>query len=88
MASASAHSRPPSYLSCATLARELDMSESTVRDMVDRGVLPRPVKLSGGCVRWAWADVQSALGGVAAVGAGASSDPYLMGAAHATSPKS
>lgn len=52
---------PPSYLSCASLARELDMSETTIHEMVRRGVLPRPVKLSSGCVRWCWADVQRAL---------------------------
>ena len=77
--------RPPSYLSCASLARELDMSETTVRDMVERGVLPKPVRLSSGCVRWCWDDVQMALAGSAATaGALSSSDPYMAGAKNVT----
>lgn len=77
--------RPPSYLSCASLARELDVSESTVHDMVRRGVLPQPVKLSTGCVRWCWADVQNALGSMSASNSIESSDPFLAGARNATS---
>jgi predicted DNA-binding transcriptional regulator AlpA len=79
--------RPPSYLSCASLARELDVSETTVHEMVRRGVLPQPVKLSTGCVRWCWADVQMALGSLSvsrATGA-AVDDPFLAGARDATS---
>lgn len=76
--------RPPSYLSCASLARELDVSESTVSDMVRRGVLPKPLKLSGGCVRWCWADVEAALGSLKAVAA--PSDPYLKGAHDVAAP--
>lgn len=53
--------RPPSFLSRASLARELDISESTVDEMVRRGVLPKPVRLSTGCVRWSWQSVSSAL---------------------------
>lgn len=79
--------RPPSFLSCASLARELDMSETTIHEMVRRGVLPRPVKLSSGCVRWCWADVQRALGSLSAeyVNAAAAADPFLAGAQNATS---
>ena len=59
--------RPASELSCASLARELDVSETTVHEMVRRGVLPAPVgKLSAGCVRWCWAEVQLALGSLSA----------------------
>jgi predicted DNA-binding transcriptional regulator AlpA len=71
--------RPPSYLSCASLARELDLSESTVHEMVRRGVLPRPVKLSPGCVRWCWSDVERALGSLAVGGAPGAEDPFLKG---------
>jgi hypothetical protein len=39
------------YLSRASLAKALDMAESTVDEMVKRGVLPPPIKLSTGCVR-------------------------------------
>jgi predicted DNA-binding transcriptional regulator AlpA len=52
--------RPPSYVSKATLAAELDMSESTVDSYVKRGLLPQPFKW-GGSVRWAWADVSAHL---------------------------
>jgi predicted DNA-binding transcriptional regulator AlpA len=72
--------RPPSYLSCASLARELDVSESTVHEMVRRGVLPSPVKLSSGCVRWCWADVQLALDSLApGKTAEAKDDPFIRG---------
>jgi predicted DNA-binding transcriptional regulator AlpA len=40
--------RPPSYMSCAELAWELSISQSTVLEMVRRKVLPEPVRLSGG----------------------------------------
>ncbi len=77
--------RPPSYVSCATLARELDVSETTVHEMVRRGVLPQPVKLSSGCVRWRWADIEMALGSVSVSRTPeATSDPFLAGARHAT----
>lgn len=76
------HSRPPSYLSCASLARELDVSESTVRDWTEKGFLPRPIK-QGGCVRWSWAAVQATLSGVAPVPPRKSDDPYMAGAINA-----
>jgi predicted DNA-binding transcriptional regulator AlpA len=77
--------RPPSYLSCASLARELDMSESTVQDMVRRGVLPKPVRLSNGCVRWSWADVQASIGSLSGVTAMRSVDPYMAGVSNVAS---
>ncbi|MBB94670.1 MAG: transcriptional regulator [Rhodobacteraceae bacterium] len=65
--------RPPSFVSKATLAAELDMSESTVDSYVQRGLLPRPIK-RGGSVRWCWAEV------VAAMNAEASGeDPFMSG---------
>ena len=77
--------RPPSYLSCASLARELDVSETTVYDMVKRGILPPPIKLSSGCVRWCWADVQTALGSLSGRKPSDAADPFLVGARNATS---
>lgn len=78
--------RPPSYLSCASLARELDVSETTVHEMVRRGVIPQPVKLSSGCVRWCWADVQAALASRSASHISeAVSDPFLVGARNVAS---
>ena len=49
------------YLSKASLAKELQVSETTVDEMVRRGVLPKPVRLSAGCIRWRWATVDAAL---------------------------
>lgn len=54
--------RPPSYVSKATLAAELDMSESTVDSYVQRGLLPKPIR-RGGTVRWCWAEVDANLRG-------------------------
>lgn len=39
--------RPPSYMSCAELAWELSISQSTVLEMVRRKVLLEPLPLSG-----------------------------------------
>ena len=78
--------RPSSYLSCVSLARELEVSETTVYEMVRRGVLPQPIKLSSGCVRWCWMDVQRALGSLTGAGAqGTTNDPFLKGVRDATS---
>ena len=49
------------YVSRASLAQALEISETTVDEMVRRGVLPKPVKLSAGCVRWRWETVDQAL---------------------------
>lgn len=51
----------PAYLTRASLAAALEISESTVDEMVRRGVLPKPVKMSAGCVRWRWETVDRAL---------------------------
>lgn len=56
------------YLSKASLAAALEISESTVDDMVRRGVLPKPVRLSSGCVRWRWETVDQALASLEAGG--------------------
>lgn len=60
------------YLSKASLATALEISESTVDDMVRRGVLPKPVRLSSGCVRWRWETVDKAL---ASLGSGGNDNP-------------
>jgi predicted DNA-binding transcriptional regulator AlpA len=79
---------PGPYLSRASLAQALDMAESTVDEMVKRGVLPAPIKLSTGCVRYCWADVETALASLkdSARPKGPESpsdDPYIRGAQHA-----
>jgi predicted DNA-binding transcriptional regulator AlpA len=75
--------RPSAYLSKASLARELDVSESTVDEMVRRAVLPKQVKLSAGCVRWSWTAVEQAL---ASLGGSSDdkADPFMKGARNAT----
>lgn len=79
--------RPPSYPSRAQLAHELDMAESTVDEMVKRGVLPKPVRLSSGCVRWCWADVVAAMDSLKDGAAyDAEIDPYLEGIEKAFKP--
>lgn len=76
--------RPASYLSRSALAAELDIAESTVDAMVQRGVLPRPVRLSAGCVRWCWKDVETALASLKEGADHAAADPFLAGAANVT----
>ncbi len=51
----------PSYVNIRTLASELEISETQVYALVRGGVLPKPLKLSAGCVRWSWAAVETAL---------------------------
>jgi predicted DNA-binding transcriptional regulator AlpA len=76
--------RPPSYLSKSTLAHELDCAESTVDELVKRGALPKPFRLSNGCVRWRWADVETAIA-VSREGAAAGEpDPFLAGVRNVT----
>jgi len=70
--------RPPSYVSKATLAAELDVSESTVDALVQRGILPKPIKM-GGSVRWSWAQVDASL---AASAASPEADPFMRGVAN------
>lgn len=53
--------RPPSYMSRKDLAWELSVSESTVDEMVRRGTIPPPIRLTDGCVRWAWMAVMTPL---------------------------
>jgi predicted DNA-binding transcriptional regulator AlpA len=65
------------------LAAELDCAESTIDELVRRGILPRPVHLSSGCVRWCWDDVIAALAPLKS-GSITEIDPYLSGARNAT----
>lgn len=76
----------PAYLSKATLAQQLDMAESTIDQMVKRGVLPKPVKLTPGCVRWSWNAVEQALASLDGTGDDGG-DPFMAGAKNATAKK-
>ena len=66
----------------ATLATALDVSESTVEELVRRGVLPKPLKLTPGCVRWSWPAVERALASLAGTSDDAA-DPFMTGARNA-----
>ena len=70
-----AGARPPSFVSRASLAAELEIGQSTVDDLVRRGVLPMPIKI-GGSSRWSWAAVQEAL--VSMGTGGNAADPFLQ----------
>lgn len=72
--------RPPSFVSKATLASELDISESTVDILVQRGILPKPLKI-GGSTRWKWADIEASL---AAAYVSGEADPFMKGVANVT----
>ena len=76
--------RPPTFVKKATLAAELDISESSVENYVQAGILPRPRKFLG-AVRWRWADVEARL----LSGDEQSIDPFLAGLKNVeASPKS
>ena len=68
--------RPPAYPSRSSLARELDCAESTIDELVRKGILPKPLRLTGGCVRWCWQEVTIALSSLKGT-AEETSDPYL-----------
>ena len=70
--------RPPAYPSKSSLAHELDCAESTVDELVRKGILPKPIRLTGGCVRWVWTEVELALNSLKQTG---ESDPYMAGVA-------
>lgn len=63
------------YLSRARLAEALDVSESQIGTLVQKGVIPRPLKFTSGCVRWRWADVDAALASMAGRGESAGPKP-------------
>lgn len=70
---------PNPYVSKASLAQALEISESTVDEMVRRGVLPRPVRLSSGCVRWRWQSVDMALASMESGGDAAQPTDVMTG---------
>lgn len=60
------------------------MPAAKVDDLVRRGVLPPPVKMSPGLLRWSWESVQMALASLEGRANDAAFDPYLEGARNAT----
>ncbi|WP_193227575.1 helix-turn-helix transcriptional regulator [Aureimonas psammosilenae] len=70
----------PSYVNIKTLSAELEISETQVYALVRGGVLPKPLKLTAGCVRWSWASVEAALASLQSGGqpeAGNDPDPLM-----------
>ena len=51
--------------------------------VVRRGVLPKPIRLSTGCVRWSWMAVEASLASLAEGADHAASDPFLTGVRNA-----
>ena len=49
------------YMSKDSLAKALDCSKTTIDDLVRRKIIPEPVRLSSGCLRWRWLDVDATL---------------------------
>lgn len=74
--------RPASFLSQSSLAAELDVKESDIPKLVERGVIPRPSIWPGGIMRWEWDLVVQALS--QRNGANAMEDPFIVGARNAT----
>lgn len=80
-------SRPyaPDFVSAETLAHRLDCAVSTVHAYVQRGLLPKPIKL-GNLTRWRWAEVEQHID---ALEYGHprpdDADPYFAGIIRATS---
>ena len=68
--------RALAYVSAKTLSELLDCSESTVREMTKRGILPAPVKISG-ITRCVWSDVVSAIGRMSPGAQHQDEDPIL-----------
>jgi predicted DNA-binding transcriptional regulator AlpA len=73
--------RPPSYMSRKELAWELSVCETTIDELVRRGTIPAPIRLTDGCMRWWWPGVEAALAN--ADGAGEGGDAYMTGASNA-----
>lgn len=68
-------------MSRAELAWELSVSESTVDELVRRGVIPPAMKLTPGCVRWSWMAVEMALARL--TGTADDGDPFMAGVRNA-----
>ena len=73
--------RPPSFVSRKKLAWELNVSESTVDELVRRGIIPRATKLTPGCVRWSWTAVETALASL--TDTADNGDQFMQGASNA-----
>jgi predicted DNA-binding transcriptional regulator AlpA len=75
------------YPSRASMARLLDCAESTIDELVKRGVLPPPIKFSAGMVRWDWAEVQVSINDRKAGTSTVVADPFVLGLQNVTTVK-
>jgi predicted DNA-binding transcriptional regulator AlpA len=71
--------RVPSFLNRSELAFELSVSESTVDELVRRKVIPEPLRMTSGTVRWDWQEVRDALARLKPSSNHAPVDPFLAG---------
>jgi len=69
----------PEFVSRRSLATLLDCSESTVDELTRRGVIPRPLRLTGGVVRWHWHNVVLALESLRGASNNDREDPAMVG---------
>ncbi len=58
------------YLRVKSVAKRLDMSESTVWRLVQQGILPKPIKLTNRTTVWREGDIESTIEQIA-LGGGA-----------------
>jgi predicted DNA-binding transcriptional regulator AlpA len=75
-------SESPAFMSRSTLAGHLDCAESTVDELVKRGVLPKPFRLAPSVVRWCRDEVEAAIKSLRTDATPAERDPYLAGVAN------
>ena len=46
------------YLSVKTVASRLESSAATIWRWTAKGIFPQPVKLSAGCTRWRYSEIE------------------------------
>ena len=79
----------PPYMKRSTLAGYLDFAESTVDELVDCGVLPRPYRLKSSVVRWNRDECDAAIKSLRGNANPASAtDAYMAGVANVAINKS
>ena len=74
-----ARRRTPAYLSYPSLAYELECSVSTIYALVRRGLLPPPIHLTNGTVRFCWAAVEEKLSSLNCETENVTLDPFMLG---------
>jgi hypothetical protein len=75
--------RAPLWASTETLAAEMDVPPSKIQQLVQLGIIPRPIDLGNGVFRHDMRAIREALDSRMAAAA-LSEDPYAAGARNAT----